>query len=174
MALMTEQDRVREELAKLADQLGRGRENLIPILQEIQRKYFHISEYAMQVVADLLSIHPVEVSSVVSFYSFLDFAPKGRFVIRLCRTMCCDMQGKDRVAQQLKNDLGVDFGQTTPDGRFTLEYANCMGMCDQGPALLVNDQIFSQVTPEKVHKIIEECRQVFGVHALQTRQEAIV
>src|SRR5208283_2376761 len=100
------------------------------------RKYHRIDSYAMQVIAELLDIHPVEVHSVVSFYAFLGDKPQGRFVIRLCRTISCDMQGKDRVMRQLENDLGIQFGETTPDGSFTLEYANCMGMCDQGPALL--------------------------------------
>ena len=81
--------------------------------------------------------------------------------------MCCHMQGKDRVARQLETDLGIKFGETTPDGRFTLEWANCIGMCDLGPALLVNDRVYTQVTPNEVHQIIEECRKVFGVHAVQ-------
>lgn len=171
---ITEQQKLQDELAALADKHGRDRSALIPILQTVQRKYFHISDFAMQVIADLLGIHPVEVCSVVSFYSFLDFTPKGRFVIRLCRTMCCDMQGKDRVARQLENDLGITFGQTTPDGKFTLEWANCMGMCDQGPALLVNDQVYTQVTPQMVNQIIDNCRRVFGLHATQSKQEHLV
>jgi [NiFe] hydrogenase diaphorase moiety large subunit len=170
MVLLTERDRLRQSLAELAEKYGNTRASLLPILQEIQRQHYHISEYAMQVVADLLGIHPVEVFAVVSFYSFLDFKPKGRFIIRVCRTMCCHMQGKDRVARQLENDLGISFGETTPDGRFTLEWANCIGMCDLGPALLVNDRVYTQVTPNEVHQIIEECRKVFGVHAVQ-RQE---
>ena len=125
----------------------------------------------MQVIADLLDIHPVEVYSVVSFYAFLGSEPPGQFVIRLCRTISCDMQGKDRVARQLENDLGIDFGETTADGNFTLEWANCMGMCDQGPALLVNDRVYTQVTPEKVHEILEECRRAFGLSAPEHKEE---
>jgi len=114
------------------------------------------------------------VYGVVSFYSFLDHRPKGKFVIRLCRTLSCDMQGKDRVARQLENDLGIRFGETTPDGKFTLEWANCIGMCDQGPALLVNEQVFTRVTPEKVHDILEGCRRTFGVYALEQKEEHLV
>jgi len=165
MALMTQQERLREELVEIAGRYDNDRSALLPILQEIQKRYFHISDYAMQLVANQLDIHPVEVHSVVSFYSFLDFEPKGRFVIRLCRTLCCNMAGKDRVARQLENDLGIGFGETSADGKFTLEFANCIGMCDQGPALLVNDLVYTKVTPEKVHNIIESCRQVFGLHA---------
>jgi [NiFe] hydrogenase diaphorase moiety large subunit len=170
MVLLTERDRIRRSLAELVEQYGAHRSSLLPILQEIQRQHYHISEYAMQVVADLLGIHPVEVFAVVSFYSFLDFKPKGRFIIRVCRTMCCHMQGKARVARQLETDLGIKFGETTPDGRFTLEWANCIGMCDLGPALLVNDRVYTQVTPDKVHLIIEECRKVFGAHHLQAQE----
>lgn len=170
MVLLTERDHIRRSLAELVEQYGCERSSLLPILQEIQRQHYHISEYAMQVVADLLNIHPVEVFAVVSFYSFLDFKPKGRFIIRVCRTMCCHMQGKDRVARQLETDLGIRFGETTPDGRFTLEWANCIGMCDLGPAMLVNDRVFTQVTPNEVHQIIDECRKVFGVHATQGQE----
>ena len=70
------------------------------------------------------------------------------------------------------NELGVEFGQTTPDGKFSLGWANCLGMCDQGPALLVNDSIYTQVTAEKVHSILEQCRQTFGVHALAGKEHA--
>ena len=172
--LLSEQDQLKGEIEAWAGRYGHQRSALIPILQEIQRKYCHVSEYAMQVIADLLGIHPVEVYGVVSFYSFLDDEPKGRFIIRVCRTIACDMQGKDRVARQLQNDLGIAFGETTSDGKFTLEWANCLGMCDQGPALLVNDQVFTQVTPEKVHDILEGCRKVFGAHAEQRREEHLV
>jgi [NiFe] hydrogenase diaphorase moiety large subunit len=169
--LVTERERLREELVGLADKHGRQRSALMPILQEVQCRHFRISEYCMQVIADLLDIHPVEVHSVVSFYSFLDEKAQGQFVIRLCRTITCDMAGKEHIARQLQNDLGISFGETTPDGKFSLHWANCLGMCDQGPALLVNDRIFTRVTPEKVHGILEQCRQTFGMHAMDFGKE---
>ncbi len=168
---LTERDRLHEELAQIVEQIGCSRSSLLPILQAVQQRYYHISEYSMQVIADLLDLHPVEVHSVVSFYSFLDERPQGQFVIRLCRTATCDMAGKDHVARQLRNDLQIDFGETTPDGKFSLAWANCLGMCDQGPALLVNERIFTRVTAEKVHAILAECRQMFGVHATTSRKE---
>ena len=160
--LVTDRQRLREDIAVWVARFGARRSSLIPVLQEIQAKYHQISDHAMQVVADHLDIHPVEVYSVVTFYSFLNEGYHGRFVIRLCRTISCDMAGKDRVARQLENDLGITFGQTTRDGKFSLEWASCIGMCDQGPALLVNDQVFTSVTPEKVHDILQLCRKSFG------------
>jgi len=168
--LMTERERAAAEIRALADKLGRDRSSLVPILLEVKKKYHRINSYAMQVIADLLGIHPVEVHSVVSFYAFLGDHAQGRFVIRLCRTISCDMQGKERVRRQLENDLGIPFGATTADGSFTLEWANCIGMCDQGPALLVNDRLYTKVTPERVHAILGECRRVFGVHAAEAKE----
>ncbi len=172
--LVTDRDRMIEDIASWAETYGNARSALIPILQNIQKKYCRISDFAMQQVADLLEIHPVEVYGVVSFYSFLSEKPHGRFVIRLCRTISCDMAGKDAVAQQLENDLGIRFGQTTPDEMFTLEWANCLGLCEQGPAMLVNDQAFTRVTPEKVADIIEGCRRQLSVFASQRKEEHVV
>jgi [NiFe] hydrogenase diaphorase moiety large subunit len=168
--LVTEQDRLRSDIDALVERHGHARSALMPILQEIQRKYSLVSPYAMQVIADRIGIHPVEVYGVVSFYSFLSEKPKGRYVVRLCRTISCDMAGKSRIARQLENDLDIGFGETTHDGAFTLEWANCIGMCDSGPALLVNEKVYSRVTPAQVHEIIAECRAIFGDQAHQLRE----
>ena len=169
--LRTERDKLTDELKQLVDKHGGDRSALLPVIQELQRTRHAIPDHAMQVLADLLGVHPVEVYGVVSFYSFLGDKPRGEFVIRLCRTISCDLQGKDRIARQLENDLGIRFGETTPDGKFTLEWANCMGWCDQGPALLVNDRAYTLVTPDQVHEIIDERRRSFGVHAVHRREE---
>ena len=169
--LVTEQDRLRDDIMNWAQEMGNGREALIPILQKTQSKYFEISDFSMQVIADALAIHPVEVYSVVSFYHFLDEHAKGRFIIRLCRTISCDMAGKAKVARQLENDLGIRFGETTPDGMFTLEWAHCIGMCDQGPAMLINEKVFTRVTPELVHTVLQACRQTFGPLRLEGKEE---
>ncbi|MBI5723083.1 MAG: NADH-quinone oxidoreductase subunit NuoE [Planctomycetes bacterium] len=168
--LITDRERLRDDIAGWAGRYGRERSSLLPILQEIQKKYRRVSDHAMQIVADLLGIHPIEVYGVASFYSFLSLTRQGKYVIRLCRTISCDMAGKESVAQQLRNDLGIGFGQTTPDGMFTLEWANCLGMCDQGPAMLVNDKVYTQVTPQQVNDIIEQCRRAVSVFATHNKE----
>jgi [NiFe] hydrogenase diaphorase moiety large subunit len=165
--LVSQDQKIQDEIHALVEHHGRTRAALMPVLQEIQRKYASISDFAMQVVADELGIHPAEVYGVVSFYAFLHHEPRGRFQIRLCQTISCDLAGKARVARQLENELGIPFGGTTADGRFSLEWASCLGMCDQGPALLVNERVYTRVTPDQVHQIIEDCRKVFGAHAAQ-------
>jgi len=168
--LKTERDTLGEEIIALAKKYEYKRSGLLPILQVIQEKYHHISDFAMQEIANLLNIHPVEVFGVVSFYSFLRTENTGNYVIRLCKTISCDMAGKKNVARQLENELGIRFGETTPDGHFTLEYVNCLGLCDQGPAMLVNDIAYTRVTPEMVHDIIQGCKRVFGSYAQEGKQ----
>ena len=165
--LVSQQQTIQDVIHALVTKHGRTRAALMPVLQDLQRTYSSISDFAMQVVADEIGIHPAEVYGVVSFYAFLHHEPTGRFEIRVCQTISCDLANKARVARQLENELGIAFGQSTADGRFSLEWASCLGMCDQGPALLVNDRVYTKVTPDQVHQIIEDCRKVFGAHAVQ-------
>jgi NADH:ubiquinone oxidoreductase subunit E len=165
--LVGQQQRLQDDIREIVAHHGRDRRALIPVLQELQKRHTTVSDFAMQVVADELGIHPAEVYGVTSFYAFLRQPTQGRFVFRLCRTISCELEGKSRVARQLENDLGIGFGETSADGRFGLEWASCLGMCDQGPALLVNDRVFTRVTPEQVHQIIDECKSTFGAHARQ-------
>lgn len=165
--LVNRQQQVQDEIRELVARHGRARASLMPILQAVQQKFAHVPDHAMQVIADELGIHPAEVYGVVSFYSFLHHEPRGRFTVRLCRTISCDLSGKARIARQLENELGITFGETTADGRFSLEWANCLGLCDQGPALLVNERVYTRVSPDQVHEILEECRKIFGAHAAQ-------
>jgi [NiFe] hydrogenase diaphorase moiety large subunit len=158
----TDRERVRDEVATLVGELGADRAALLPILQEIKRRSGAIDAESMQVIADLIGVHPVEVYSVATFYAFLDPSPQGAFTLRLCQTISCDLAGKDVVARALESELGVAFGETTGDGCFTLGWANCIGMCDQGPALLVNDQAYAHVTPESIREIVAQCRRAFA------------
>lgn len=146
------------EVEHLVEKYGFGRENLLPILQEVQRKFGFISDFAMQEIAHRLDIHPVEVYGVVTFYSFLSTEPKGKYVIRLCKTISCDIAGKDAIARTLERELGLKFGETSADRKFSLEFCHCIGMCDQGPAMLINDQVFTKLTPSKVIEIIENIK----------------
>lgn len=156
--LVDELDRLREDVLEIAALTEYNRASLIPILRKIKEKYRCIDSEAMQIIADVLGIHPVEVHAVASFYAFLKPELEGRLVFRLCRTLSCELAGKDEVAEQLRNELGIDFGETTADQLFTLEWANCMGLCDQGPAMLVNETVYTSLTPQKISDIVADYR----------------
>ena len=153
--LVTEKNALTAEIEKLIAVHGSGREALLPILQQVQIRHGHISDFGQQEIARLLDIHPVEVYGVITFYSFLSTEPKGRNIIRLCRTISCDLAGKDAIIRTLEREIGVRFGETTTDKKYTLEFANCMGMCDQGPAMLINDEVFTHLTPQRIADILK-------------------
>ncbi len=156
--LVSERDQLREDVLEVAALTEYNRASLIPILRKVKEKYRCIDSEAMQLIADVLGIHPVEVYAVATFYAFLKPEMEGRLVFRLCRTLSCELEGKDEVAARLQSDLGIGFGETTPDELFTLEWANCMGLCDQGPAMLVNETVYTALTPEKVGDIVADYR----------------
>ncbi len=156
--LVLEKNEMTKEIEQLVNKYGFSRSSLLPILQDIQRKHKAVPDFAQQEVARLLDIHPVEVYSVVSFYSFFNTKQKGKNLVRLCQTITCDLAGKKSVARALEREIGIKFGETTKDNKITLEYVNCLGMCDQGPALLVNERVYSKVTPEKAVQILSEIK----------------
>jgi NADH:ubiquinone oxidoreductase subunit E len=154
--LVYEKNSITEDIEKLVDMHGADRSALLPILQAVQKKYRYVSEFAQQEIARLLDIHPVEVFSVISFYSFLHSEPQGRNIVRLCRTIVCDMAGREEVEKAVMRELKIDIGETTKDKNITLEHTNCLGMCDQGPAMMVNDKIYTKLTPEKAVEILKK------------------
>lgn len=156
--LVAEKNAMLEEIEALVNKYGKERSALLSILHEIQNKYRYISEYAQQEVARLLDIHPVEVYSFISFFAFLNSEPKGRHLVRVCKTISCDMVGKDAVVKAIERELGVEMGGTTKDNKFTVEYANCLGLCDQGPAMAINDRVYVKLTPEKAVQLLNEVK----------------
>ena len=144
--------------AEILSRYNHDRDNLMCILHEINDSRGNISEKDMQEIASHLHISPTDVYGTATFYSFLNTEPKGRYVVRLCKSLSCDMAGKQAVAVSLEHAAGTTFGKTSADGRFTLEYANCMGWCDQGPAMLVNQEVHTRLTPEKVTEILSQLK----------------
>lgn len=134
------------------------RSKLLPVLEEIQSKKGYISDKDMQETADRFGIHPVEVYSVVTFYAFLSSEKKGKHTIRISTCVPCEMAGSKRVVEEFEKQLKIKAGQTTGDGKITLELVSCIGACDQAPAMLVDDEIIGEVTPEKVKKIIKDLK----------------
>jgi len=115
--LVLEKNTLTEEIEQLAAKYGNNRASLMPMLQAIQAKYNHISDHAQQEIARVLNIHPVEVFGVISFYAFLHSEPQGRNIVRLCKTISCELAGKDQVQKAIERELGISFGQTTKDSK---------------------------------------------------------
>ena len=147
---------LKELVKNLADEHGRERESLMPILQGVVQQENYLSNFAMTEIARELDISAAQVYGTASFYTFLDTEPRGKYVIRICKTITCDMHGKKQIARTIEDMLKVKFGETTPDKQFTLLETNCLGWCHEAPAMLINDTPFTKLTPEKVHEILAD------------------
>jgi len=140
----------------LVEQYGRERTSLMPILQAVVQQNNYLSDYDMTEIARELDISAAQVYGTATFYSFLDTIPRGKYVIRVCKTITCDMHGKKIIVQTIENMLKIKVGETTQDKKFTLLETNCLGWCHKGPSMLINEQVFSDLTPDKAHEIVAE------------------
>lgn len=156
-----------DELQEILLKHEKDRTQLLPILVEVNNYFGHIDRNAIVEVSRYTGVPIGEIHGVITFYSFLGQKKRGRNVIRLCRTISCDISGKEQIARVLEKELGICFGETTEDGMFSLEYTNCIGMCNNPPAMLINDKAYGGLTPEKVVEILDsfklsEYQDMFG------------
>ncbi|MBN2725358.1 MAG: NADH-quinone oxidoreductase subunit NuoE [Deltaproteobacteria bacterium] len=145
------------------EESGNSRENLMSVLQIIRSDLGTLSPAILTEVADQMGLSRADVYGTATFYSFLETTPVGKYSIRICRSISCDMKNKNAVREALENHLFIKKGETTKDGMFTLTETNCLGHCHEGPVMLVNDEIHTELTPDSAVKIIEEIRIREGV-----------
>jgi len=131
----------------------------MPILQGIVQKHNYLTDEAMVEVARELDISAAEVYGTASFYTFLDTQVKGKYVIRVCKTITCSMKGKSDIVHTLEDMLKIRVGETTADNQFSLLETNCIGWCHKAPAILINEMPYTELTPEKVSEIIKDYMQ---------------
>ncbi len=145
---------IKELIKNLADQHGRNRHNLLPILQGVVEQEKFLSEYSMIEIAKELDIPASEVFGTATFYSFLEHKKMGSYIIRICKTITCSMKGKNQILLAIEDMLKISVGETTPDGSFSLLETNCLGFCHKAPAMLINNDVYTELTPEKVREIL--------------------
>lgn len=144
------------QVEQIVQKHGKKPDSLIPVLHETQKALGHLTTDAMKQIADLLGIPFSKVYGVATFYSLFSTHPKGQNVIRLCESAPCHINGAPQVLDAIKDELGVDVGQTTTDGKFTLEFTSCLGVCGVAPAIMINDTVFGNLTPEKVREVLRK------------------
>src|SRR4030067_1482203 len=134
---------------------AKGREFLLALLQEEQEKNGHISDQFIGQTAKSIGLSISEVYGVATFYHLLSIKPLGRNVIRACKCIPCYLKSSQLVVETIQEELGIAPGETTLDGRFSLQLTNCIGACDQAPAMLLNHDLHGCLTPVKIVKILE-------------------
>ncbi len=148
---------IKEELVSEAvKKHGSSREALLPILQDIVAEKNFLSDMDMVEVAKELDISAADVFGTATFYSFLDSKPKGKYVIRICKTISCSMKGKSAILNTIEETLKIKLGETTADRKFSLLETNCIGWCHKAPAMLINDEPYTELTPQKVTEVLRE------------------
>lgn len=148
--------KIEEFVKQQAETHGKKRENLMPILQAVIKEQHYLSEDAMVAIAAELDISTADVYGTASFYTFMDTVPRGKNIIRVCKTITCHMKGKDAVIEALEDTLKIKLGETTPDRQFSLLQANCLGWCHKGPVMLINDEVYPEVNPKSAVEIIQK------------------
>ncbi|HNX34181.1 MAG TPA: NAD(P)H-dependent oxidoreductase subunit E [Kiritimatiellia bacterium] len=149
---------IKSVVTKICNRYGNTRIRLIDIVRDVQQELGHVPREAFELIAKGAHTHRVEVESVISFYAFLSEQQKGRIVFRLCDDIIDRYRGSESVADALIQALGIGFGETTPDGRITLERTPSIGMCDQAPAMMVNTVMVTNLTPAQVPRLVEQLR----------------
>ena len=138
----------------------RGKEGAsIPLLADVQSEIGYVAEEAVEYVGAELGIPPAELFGVATFYAMFRFQPQGKYVVRLCRGTACHVQGSGRVGEQIERSLDVKDGETTKDLMFTLQYVACIGCCSLAPVMLVNDEAYGRLTPEKAVDVLKALRE---------------
>lgn len=135
---------------------NRRRSALIPTLRLAQEEFGYLSPQAIQYVADLLSLSPMDVLSVTSFYEMLHTKPVGAHHLWVCHNLSCFLAGAEDIISHLERKLGIRAGEVTRDSRFSLERAECLGACDRAPMMWCNDELIVDLTPEGLDELIDQ------------------
>lgn len=131
---------------------------LIAVLHKVQSKYGYLSKEHMEEVAQRLNIPTAKVSGVATFYHFFRLSPRGKYTVAVCMGTACFVKGADKVLDTFKKELGVDFGEVTHDGLFSIENSRCVGVCALAPVVMINDEVYNNVNAGDVVKIISDLK----------------
>lgn len=133
-------------------------DNLILILHELQNNHpqHYLEEEDLLAVSDYLNITKSQVYGVVTYYSMFSLKPRGKYIIRLCKSPVCELEEGARIEKAITGKLGIKAGETTSDGLFTLEYTICLGHCDKSPVVMINEDVYGDLKPEKLPEILSE------------------
>jgi NADH-quinone oxidoreductase subunit E len=156
-------DKAKEIVARYPE--GKQKSALLPVLHLAQEENNGwLSTEAMDYVAELLQLKPIEVYEVATFYSMYNLKPVGKYIFEVCQTGPCMLNGSDNIIAYIKEQLAIEVGQTTTDGLFTLKTVECLGACGYAPMMQMGKFYKEHLTKEKVDQIIEECRKTAAIN----------
>ncbi len=139
---------------------GKGADELLGLLHELQDAHerHYLPPESLGAAAEHMGLPASEVYGVASFYTMFSLKPRGRYIVRVCQSPPCHLLGSTDVSRELVKELGVQLGETTADGMFTLEMSSCLGVCGVAPAMMINDEVYGNLTVARIGEIIDEKR----------------
>ena len=151
-----------DKLAEILNSNKQRKWGLMPLLQKVQESFGYIPPESIEQIAETLGLYPSQVQGVIGFYSGFYTEPKGKCVLKVCRGTACHVKGGKSILRHLQKDLELEEGETTPDYKFTLETAACLGACFLAPAMMVDREYYGKLNPIKVTSVLGEYRDEKG------------
>lgn len=145
-----------EFLDKLCKKYQSIKDNLIQMLNEVQKHYGYIPTNAQRVLSEYLNVPMAEIYGVITFYSRFTLKPKGKYNVAVCLGTACYVKGSQKIMDRLKERLKIEAGQTTPDGKFSIEETRCVGACGLAPVFTVNGEVYGKATVQTIDKVLDE------------------
>ena len=149
-------DKVTPFVESLFKEYKEEKDNLIPMLEEIQEKFGYIPQEAQKLLSDYLDIPMAEIYGVITFYSRFTLIPKGKYAISVCLGTACYVKGSQKIMDRLKERLKIESGQTTEDGMFSIDETRCVGACGLAPVFIVNGEVYGKATVQKLDQVLDE------------------
>jgi NADH-quinone oxidoreductase subunit E len=146
------------EIHEIVDRETQGDGSLIAALEEIQRRFRYLPPEALMMVSDGLNVPLSQTYAVATFYNAFSLEPKGKHCIQICMGTACHVRGSPQILDRLELELGIEAGQTTPDGLFSLETVNCLGACALGPVVVMDDEYSGQMTAKKALNLLNRVK----------------
>ncbi|MCX5661275.1 MAG: NADH-quinone oxidoreductase subunit NuoE [Planctomycetota bacterium] len=132
------------------------RASTLPVLHAVQDRHGWLPTQAIEEIADFLGLKASEVLDTASFYEMYWLQPKGKYLIMVCESISCELMGHEKLMEKLHHKLGVEVGETTKDGKFTLMHAECLGACDTAPCALINETLHEHLTPDNIDALLDK------------------
>ena len=144
------------QVSSILESYKGDKDELIPILQEVQQKVGYLPEQSMRMIARFLKIPESTIFGVATFYAFFKLVPTGKNVVRVCRGTACHVRGGARILREVQKKLGISPGESTPDLEYYLETVACIGACALAPTMMINEDTHGQMTPKKVAELFKD------------------
>lgn len=148
-----------EKVEQILEKHGREKKNLIKILLDVQKEYRHIPKDVVNYLSVALDIPPAKIFGVATFYAQFSLKPKGKYTILICDGTACHMEGSMKLVKAIEEEVGIKPGEVTSDLKFSLDKVGCLGACALAPAMVINGEVYGNLTPEKTKEILRKLKE---------------